>query len=94
MLPISLRLSPLAGLPDFLNQHALANQDLNDALVDGLENDEQGADVVMDALRAALDGWLYEAREQQYRTPQFTNPFEYLAIVDHIAVVEAFRELL
>jgi hypothetical protein len=88
------RLSPLPYLPSFLIQRAQTNEELQAALDDGLEDYTEGAKVILTALRDLLDDWLNEAREELYNTNQFTDAYKWLAINDHIAVVQAFRDLL
>ena len=64
------------------------------ALDDGLEDYTQGAEVVVKALCALLDEWLNEGHEVLHNTDQMGNPYVWLAIKDHLEVIEAFRRLL
>ena len=88
------RLSPLPPVAAFLVQRAQTHQPLQDALDDGLEDYEQGAEVIVEALRALLDAWLAEGEEQLLRVNEFTEPFKWLAMTDHLEVVQGFRQLL
>jgi len=89
-----LRLSPLPEVAAFLVQRAQQNHELQDALDDGLENYTQGAEVIMKALAVLLDEWLEEGALVLHNTDQFTDPHAWLAISDHLEVVQQFRELL
>ena len=93
-LHLRLRLSPLPPVAAFLVAHAQGNEELQAQLDDGLEDYTQGAEVVLEGLRAGLDAWLEEGRETLYRTSQGAEPFVWLAISDHLEIVEQFRELL
>lgn len=88
------RLSPLPAVADFLLERAPQNQDLQDALDDGLEDYVEGGEVIMQALRWGLDEWLSESRYLLMSTNQFTQPFVWLAGSAHIEAVQAFRDLL
>ncbi len=87
-------LSALPALADFLVQRAQTNDTLQSALDDGLEDYTQGAEVILDALRALLDEWLEEGQQALYEANEFAEPFKYLAISDQLAAVQAFRDLL
>lgn len=89
-----LRLSPLPAVAAFLVQRAQSNQQLQDALDDGLDDYTQGAEVIVTALRDLLDEWLEEGRQQSYEVNQGTEPFKWLAISDHLEIVQQFRDLL
>lgn len=87
-------LSPLPPLGAFLVERAQRNEELQAALDDGLEDYTQGATVVLTALKALLDEWLEEGQQGQREVNQFTEPYKWLAIAEHLAAVQTFRNLL
>jgi hypothetical protein len=89
-----LRLSPLPDVAAFLVQRAQSNDELQAALDDGLDDYTQGAEVVLTALRALLDEWLDEGRQQSYEVNRDAEPFKWLALSDHLEIVQHFRDLL
>lgn len=89
-----IRLSPLPDVAAFLVQRAQVHQPLQDALDDGLEDYTEGAEVILTALRALLDEWLEEGRQQSYEVNKDAEPFKWLALSDHLEIVEQFRQLL
>ncbi|MGI4871235.1 MAG: hypothetical protein ACRYFX_08665 [Janthinobacterium lividum] len=84
------RLSPLPEVAAFLVERAQGHEPLQDAIVD----EEVDAEVVLEALRMLLDTWLEEGRELHYQVDQFTEPYTWLAISDHLEAVQTFRDLL
>ena len=89
-----IRLSPLPDVAAFLVQRAQGNDELQAALDDGLDDYTQGAEVVLTALRDLLDAWLNEGQETLLNTSQGAEPFKWLAISDHLEIVQQFRQLL
>jgi hypothetical protein len=89
-----LRLSPLPAVAAFLVQRAQRHEPLQAALDDGLADYTQGAEVILEALRALLDEGLQEGQQVLDETNPFADPFQVLAVTDHLQVVQAFRELL
>ncbi|MBO2007557.1 hypothetical protein [Hymenobacter negativus] len=87
-------LSVLPQLAPFLVQRAQANEALQAALDDGLEDYTEGAEVMLTALRALLDEYLHEGQQQLFETNQALEPFTWLAISDQLEAVQAFRDLL
>jgi hypothetical protein len=87
-------LSSLPQLAPFLVQRAQTNEELQTALDDGLADYTEGAEVMLTALRALLDEYLHEGRQQLVETNQGLEPFKWLAISDQLEAVQAFRDLL
>jgi len=87
-------LSSLPQLAPFLVQRAQINEELQAALDDGLEDYTEGAEVMLTALRALLDEYLYEGQQQLFETNQGLEPFKWLAISDQLEAVQTFRDLL
>jgi hypothetical protein len=87
-------LSSLPQLAPFLVQRAQANEELQAALDDGLEDYTEGAEVILIALRALLNEYLHEGQQLLYETNQSLEPFKWLAISDQLEAVQTFRDLL
>ncbi|MBF9239467.1 hypothetical protein I2I05_18890 [Hymenobacter sp. BT683] len=88
------RLSTLPALAGFLVQRAQGNAQLQAALDDGLADYEEGAQVMLTALRALLDEYLEEGQQLLFQTNQFAEPYKWLAMTDQLEVVQTFRNLL
>jgi hypothetical protein len=88
-----LALSPLPPMSSWLVEHGVRDEDLTEA-VDNADSYAEVAPAVVDALGRALDEWLEYSNTKRYEKDAFTEPYVYLAMTEHIEVVQAFRDLL
>jgi hypothetical protein len=108
-LPVTLNLSRLQPLAQYLAQGADIDSGLMDMLqdllpekqvdnlaklLDKLLQEPNGARVLTLAITYLLDEWLREGGEMLTRVNKDLDPYTWLATSDHLEVVQTFRELL
>jgi hypothetical protein len=108
-LPVTLNLSRLQPLAQYLAQGVDIDSGLADALeaqlppkkvdsvvklLDKLLQEPLGAQVLAITMTYLLDEWLREGGEMLTRVNKELDPYTWLATSDHLEVVQTFRELL